>query len=144
MKINYPTLRIEDQPDDVLLALLIWGEARGKREGESGKAAVASVVLNRIKAGMGKDIRSVILKPKQFSCLNAGDPNRDKMEKIKPVNPVYEQCYEIANRVLNGSIPDPTDGATHYWNPKVVTPGWSRKMEWTVKIGSHQFAKEKS
>ena len=66
-----------------LLARLIQCEAGG--EGDTGMAAVASVVMNRVRASTGEyarvgqgSIRNIILQPGQFTCAQetvGGRPN---------------------------------------------------------------------
>ncbi|MBI5120055.1 MAG: cell wall hydrolase [Rhodospirillales bacterium] len=93
-----------NHPDPVdILARTLWGEARG--ESKAGREAVARVVLNRVaharaKGGRfwwGGDIFSVCLKPWQFSCWNANDPNRAKLEAVQEGNKIFDQCLRIAN-----------------------------------------------
>ncbi|TAN54915.1 MAG: cell wall hydrolase, partial [Rhodospirillales bacterium] len=104
-------------PADVL-ARTIWGEARG--ESKAGREAVAAVVMNRVGVAgrhggrfwWGNDVVSVCLKPWQFSCWNANDPNRAKLQAVDENNRVFAQCRRIADAALTGELDDPTDGAT--------------------------------
>ena len=133
---------IEDQDDDILLAMCLWGEARG--EPTEGKIAVAHVVNNRRKrAGwFGANLRSVLLKPFQFSCFNRADPNRNKL--LQPLvydkPKVWEECYACALAVMNQLAPDPTKGATHYFAGRM--PVWALEMAPLCEIGHHKFYKE--
>ena len=68
------------------LARTIYGEARG--EPIRGKEAVAAVVLNRVGRAMerggwwwGSSVAEVCRRPWQFSCWNADDANRTKIER---------------------------------------------------------------
>jgi len=136
----------EKWPLMILYSACIWGEGRG--EPEEGKIAIAHVIRNRwIKDGwFGKSLKGVILKPLQFSCFNHFDKNRRKL-----LNPlihdnfeVWKDCYEIAEKVYSGDIPDPTDGATHYHRKDMkVYPKWAEDMVKTCEIGSHIFYKER-
>ena len=74
----------------MLLALCIFGEARG--ESAAAQRAVAQVVVNRAQfahpvfgsrrdADFAENLRRVILKPKQFSCFLASDPNCAKLRR---------------------------------------------------------------
>ena len=135
----------KEWPDILLYSALIWGEARG--EPKEGKIAVAWVVRNRfIKGGWyGSTLKEVILKPYQFSCFLKSDPNKRKM-----LNPlaydsfdIWKECYDIAERVNQGELEDPTNGATHYHSKYMkIYPRWTRKMIKTCEIGSHIFYKE--
>ena len=56
-------------------------------------------------------------------------------------DPYFVQSMEIARGLLDGSIKDNTDGATHYFNPYKADPVWkdSPKMKSIKKIGNHSF-----
>lgn len=142
--------KLAELPDEELLARLVWGEARG--EFIEGKMAVANVVMNRVKSGKygGKGgVKGVVLKPWQFSCFNANDPNLGLM--LGPFGgrdaPIFNQCLTVAKIVLGELCSDNTLGATHYFNPDIVPGGWpaswdrSRMMR-RPTIGRHQFYRE--
>lgn len=131
---------IEDQYESVLLSLLIWGEARNQPI--EGKIAVGNVALNRAAKApkYGKDLSGVIIKPQQFSCFNKTNVNRKKMKLITFPDETYDICCDVAEKLICRIYKDNTEGATHYWNPLLANPGWSKKMKLTVKIKDHQFA----
>jgi N-acetylmuramoyl-L-alanine amidase len=137
------------------LVATVWGEARGQPV--QGQQAVARVVLNRAAARTpsgkpqwwGGSIEEVITKPWQFSCWNENDPNapgcRDLRDRLlrgpqAALSASEAQAYAAALAVLNGA-PDPTGGATHYFNPKAVKrpPKWADGKEPDVIIGAHHF-----
>jgi spore germination cell wall hydrolase CwlJ-like protein len=128
---------IQEQTELILLALCIWGEARG--ESKQGKEAVAHVVMNRYKhpKRFGKTVKEVILRPKQFSCFNAGSSSKDKMLSI-PADDVWTACLSAAQSVYLGKVKDNTMGATHYCRHDCF-PSWRKKMTQTTKIGDHVF-----
>ena len=118
----------------------IYGEAGG--EPDTGKAGVAAVLKNRLAGGQyGGDMQSVILAPKQFSLWNKGDPAGDNARKLSADSPSYQKIGQIYDGVMSGQIPDPTGGATHYYNPNVASPGWGPKLaqQNDVRIGNHRF-----
>ena len=118
----------------------IYGEAGG--EPATGQAGVAAVLKNRLAGGQyGGDMQSVILAPKQFSLWNKGDPAGDNARKLSPDSPSYQKIGQIYDGVMSGQIPDPTGGATHYYNPNVASPGWGPKLaqQNDVRIGNHRF-----
>ena len=133
-----------------LLALCIWGEARG--EPIEAQVGVGCVVRNRVndpgKDWWGDTYREVLLKPKQFSCFNVGDPNRAKMEQLlrlgevysKPEASAYFQAYWVANGVYEDSILDNTRGATHYHSGSIV-PSWAVGKEPRIQLGRLVFYK---
>lgn len=124
-----------------LLARTIQAEAGG--EGLKGMTAVGAVMNNRVAAGgkYGDGIRGVILKPGQFSAWNgitgyAGGQGGLDMASITP----SQHAYQVADMVLSGNIPDPTNGATHYYNPAAANPKWgTRSGNQFNRIGNHVF-----
>ncbi len=128
-----------------VLARTLYGEARG--EELAGIEAVASVILNRVafakrrgRYWWGNDVKSVCLKPAQFSCWNANDPNRKKLLALSPRDPAYRLCKRIAKRAVAGELSDQTDGATHY-HTHAVDPFWARGHVPVAEIGNHLFYK---
>ncbi len=124
-----------------VLTKTIYGEARGERQ--PGMEAVANVIINRAKnpGWWGRDVVSVCLKPKQFSCWNEDDPNRRVLEHNLSGDIVYRLCEQIARRALAGQLPDHTNGATHY-HTKSVQPRWAEHLVPCADIGHHLFYKE--
>ena len=133
----------KDRAGDIL-ARTIYGEARG--ESVRGKEAVAAVVMNRVRRAReaggtywwGGTVEAVCQRPWQFSCWNAGDPNRVKIEAVDDGNRVFQTCRRIARRALAGTLGDPTEGATHY-HAKSVNPPWARGRAPSAEIGHHLF-----
>jgi spore germination cell wall hydrolase CwlJ-like protein len=156
-------------PELDTLAQTIWGEAR--QEGTKGMIAVGNVIKNRAEANkkmFGQGIKGVALKPKQFSCWNEGDPNREKLKDIlqydklvsmrksptgEPFNEWFQKfkntgeyleyksylkAKEIAKQVLDGTVPDPTKGAVYY-HTLDVKPIWRTKLDQVAQYGNHVF-----
>ena len=126
---------------DVLIRT-VWGEARG--EPEEGMAAIAHVVLNRVRAQRywGRTISAVCQKPYQFSCWNANDPNRAQILQLVVGDVRVQQVSRIVDLVLGNRLADPTDGATHYhnrWMPR--PPRWVQGRQPCRLIGNHAFYK---
>jgi spore germination cell wall hydrolase CwlJ-like protein len=118
-------------------ARTLYGEARGQPL--DGIIAVASVVANRARRGVyGATPAEICLRPWQFSCWNARDPNRPIIERVQPGTFVFDVCRLVASLVLRGLLPDPTGGATHY-HTKGVAPDWSRGKTPSAVIGDHLF-----
>lgn len=94
-----------------LLARLIQCEAGG--EGDTGMAAVASVVMNRVRASAGEyarvgqgSIRKIILQPGQFTCAMEtvrGQPNQQNIYNMRPEDVQYQiaQWAMAGGRVIN-------------------------------------------
>ena len=132
--------------DLVLLALTIWGEARG--ELLAGKTAVAYVICNRMRR-LGCRISQIVLKPYQFSFWNTEDPSRWKISDIDPTSALWLECERAARAALYLIEADPTNGAEFYMNVELVKkqhggtlPKWwsaDTKQDGEIKIGQHTF-----
>lgn len=129
--------------DVVLLALTVWGEARG--ESDTGKLAVAWVMVNRHEAG---SISRVLLRPWQFSFWNTDDPSRPLIGEISGESDQWVACYKAACAAYFALVPDPTHGATNYLNVEATRrlrggslPDWYDSDKVTVVIDRHTFLK---
>lgn len=140
-------MTLEDmiKKDVDILARTIWGEARG--EGPLGMEDVAAVVVNRVKFSRarggywwGNTIAEVCLAPWQFSCWNANDPNRARLDIVGPSDPAFRVALDIANKAINGQLNDRTGGATHY-HTRAVRPSWKGQGQHTASLGAHEFYK---
>jgi len=133
-----PGLSIEQQPDDVVLAMCLYGEARG--ESALGKLAVAWVVKNRAVKN-GTTFKQECLRPAQFSSFNLIDVNRARLLLAYKNDPSsWARCETIVE--LLPYTTDPTHGADHYYAFDSVTPAWGRgNPAWleTTEIGAHVF-----
>ncbi|SOD92548.1 cell wall hydrolase [Caenispirillum bisanense] len=127
-----------------VLARTLWGEARG--EPVRGQEAVAAVVLNRVARAQarggrwwwGASVTEVCLKPWQFSCWNANDPNRPRLLALTPQTRGFAGALRIARRAVAGNLADPTDGATHY-HARGIHPPWAWRLVPCAEIGRHLF-----
>jgi spore germination cell wall hydrolase CwlJ-like protein len=120
------------------LAEVIYFEARS--EPEAGQAAVAQVVLNRVRSGLyPESVCGVVYQNRhrhnacQFSFACEG-----KSLRITEPEP-WRTATRIANEVLNGKtyISD-VGGSTHY-HANYVRPRWAKALQKTDTIGSHIF-----
>jgi len=163
------TVAPAENPDVNILAQTMWGEARS--HGANGMLAVGNVIKNRAEANMkmfGQGIRGVALKPKQFSCWNEGDPNRDRIEEIleydrlislrqSPDGTPFDEWFDefensgdymdykawllakdIAKKIISGRASDPTNGAVYYHTTD-VDPSWNAKLDHVATVGNHVF-----
>jgi len=158
-----PGLTLDEQPEPVVFACALCGEARG--DGRPGMEAVAQVVMNRVNhrnGHFGSSAKEVLLRPWQFSCFNKNDPNRAKMLDFWHSDPKsYALAEEIVSQALGGALPDTVGPATHYctlvdtlgrpmWNRDDSDkghPAWHSKQEIeagrtkeTARIGGHVYA----
>jgi spore germination cell wall hydrolase CwlJ-like protein len=125
------------------LARTIWGEARG--EGEAGMAAVASVIMNRLRISLrrgscwwGNSLIQICQKPFQFSCWNKDDPNLRPLLAVDARDLYFATALRIARRAVCGVLPDPTFGATHY-HAAGAHPYWAGAHKPVAVIGRQVF-----
>jgi spore germination cell wall hydrolase CwlJ-like protein len=136
---------VQPQDSEVdVMARTIYGEARG--ESYQGKIAVGWVIMNRVAFAQARDgywwgstIREVCLKPWQFSCWNANDPNRKVIESVGPNDPNFSQCFDVAGRVVSGKVPNPVEGATRYYAEYIAPLFWVRGATLVSKVSVHSF-----
>jgi spore germination cell wall hydrolase CwlJ-like protein len=130
-------LSVEDR--DYMIRTMVF---EAGTELDEGKAAVAHVILNRQRSGRwGDSIKEVVTAPWQF------EPWMTRRKQIKALSidhPSYQDAARVADAILSGEFPDPTEGATHFLNPKVVRkrrggslPAWARGEG--QRIGRHTF-----
>ena len=76
-----------DDPDQIILARALFGEARKTLVPDEARIAIGWVIKNRVESdGWGNSYSKVITKPLQFSAFNKNDPNRQYVE-----NPLHTQ-----------------------------------------------------
>lgn len=124
------------------LALNVYWETRGQAYVE--QLAVSHVVMNRVadtrypnticevvKQGKTRDGK-IVLNQCQFSWYCDGKPD-------EPVqNKAWHTAVYVAEQVYHRTIPDITEGATHY-HAVYVTPAWAAKKIRITQIGLHWF-----
>jgi hypothetical protein len=103
--------------------------------------AVACVIRNRADHPdwWGDDIRSVCLKPAQFSCWNANDPNLPKLQAVSASDPAFASALQIAHNAMSGSLADITEGADSYFALHAPMPKWATSDRFVKTIGNHAF-----
>ena len=132
-----------------LLAMTIWGEARGEMKNSPlGGILVGQVIINRWKkpCWWGRSLKGVILKPWQFSCWNDNDPNKEKMYAVMDNmaaggdDKLMRQCMHIAQGLILGYYMDYSGGANHYFSMNMSRPPkWSRGKTPVRIEGNHAF-----
>ncbi len=128
-----------------IVARTLYGEARGEyaQAGPAALIAVANVIVNRLKKGerYGKTLTEVCLKHRQFSCWNAGDPNRPLIQQEDlEKDPLFVLCKNVARKVSQEEWPDLTRGSDHY-HALSCKPSWSRAHKIKLRLGHHIFYK---
>lgn len=124
-------LSIETE-DLICLSQNVYHEARS--EDYQGQLAVAYVTLNRVgKKDFSDSICEVVYAQSQFSWTNDGlsDHTEDRHAFVKAMRASID--------AIRGSSPDPTLGATYFYNFNKVKPGWARAFTTSATIGSHRF-----
>lgn len=135
--------------DRDVLALTLWGEARG--EPVEGRIAVACVIRSRLQTGRwGRTYTEVCRAPKQFSCWSAaGGAQNHQALMVRvgiiqagavPADPILRECYWIADGTISGALQDRVGGATHYyarWLPE--PPAWANDGKVVAEVGDHRF-----
>ena len=130
--------RAEELPSDThCLALNLYHEARG--EDTSGVVAVGNVVLNRVQSKRFPSTVCKVVKQggtRRYKCQFSWycDGRSDK-EKNKAS---WQEMVWLAEKLLNGSISDNTDGALFYHTSN-VNPYWNVNMTLKVRRGGHIF-----
>ncbi|WP_306027151.1 cell wall hydrolase [Stappia sp. MMSF_3263] len=124
------------------LAEAVYFEARG--EPVDGQAAVAQVVLNRVRnPAYPETICKVVYQNRhlrnrcQFSF--ACDGVRDRISE----KPEWEVAQKVARETVSGQRYLEKVGASTHYHATYVSPRWARYMKRLDKIGQHIFYKTK-
>ncbi|ALL14420.1 cell wall hydrolase [Caulobacter henricii] len=119
------------------LAEAVYYEARG--ETPSGQAAVAQVVLNRVRhPAFPKSICGVVFQGAyrkigcQFSFACDGSMNRSRERGA------WRRAQKIAERALTGTVMNEVGSATHF-HTTGVAPGWGPRLLKVAQVGMHVF-----
>ncbi|MCA6286688.1 MAG: cell wall hydrolase [Phenylobacterium sp.] len=119
------------------LTQAVYFEARG--ESPAGQAAVAQVVLNRVrKAGFPKSVCGVVFQGSargagcQFSFACDGSMRQAREARS------WSQARHIAARALAGAVMTAVGDATHFHTVH-VSPDWSRDLREVTQVGLHIF-----
>lgn len=123
-----------------LLTRTLIGEAGD--QGDDGMAAVAHVVMNRLRSGRhGSDVSGVVLAPRQFEPWQT---RPRELMAIDPKSKPYQRAAAVVDRVAGGDLEDPTGGATHFLDEGIVRrrrggrlPDWADGSG--QRIGDHTF-----
>lgn len=117
------------EEDYMLLAKITQVESGN--ESYEGQLGVANVILNRVKdARFPNSIKGVIYSGKQFPPAHNG-----LLDKSKP----NASVLRAAKDALNGK--NNVENAVYFFNPRVSTSSFFKKLDVIVTIGHHSFAK---
>lgn len=123
--------------DRFFMAFCLWREARN--EPREGKVALAFSILNRVQnpKWWGSSINSVITKPWQYSSFT--DPNDKQLIKYPQDGTVWEECLDVACKVIDGLEKNPVPGADSYYATYIPKPKWAQESQFVAQIGGHRF-----
>lgn len=117
-----------NESDLEILARIVKGESPADAPFEEA-VAVASVVLNRVRAGgYGATIEAVAHAPWQFSCYNPDQRNQLYW------GPIPDYAWRAARQALAGD--DPVPGCCHYINPYLCHPSWADQKQLYRRFGT--------
>ena len=114
----------------------VYYEARG--ESVRGQAAVAQVVMNRVKhPAFPKSVCAVVFQGAgrsgcqfSFACDGSMKQRREAM--------AWNRARGIATRALSGALRAEIGSATHF-HTTAVSPGWAPQMLRVANVGTHVF-----
>lgn len=115
----------------------VLGEAAN--QGPTGMAAVAAVVKNRAESGQWSSDPATVAASHEFSAnLPVSRGGNLQGRNASPNSAIYQQALRAVQGVFDGSIPDPTGGATYYHVTGTSAPAQDA-MTRTAQIGAHSF-----
>jgi hypothetical protein len=129
-----------DDPDQIILARALFGEARSTLVPDKARIAIGWVIKNRVESKRWPDSYwEVITEPAQFSSFNTDDPNRPYVENPlhtdnKIDKEAWEHAYKIAGKIINSEVLDPTQGSNHYYDDSISIPDWAENQKPTLTI----------
>lgn len=122
------------------LAEAVYFEARS--EGEQGRAAVAQVVLNRVKSGLYPNTvcGAVYQNASRHLACQFTFACEGKSLRITEPGP-WRDAVRIAREVYDGTTYLAEVGASTHYHADYVRPYWARKLKKMDTIGRHVFYK---
>lgn len=138
-RVNPPQLPKSSDADIDWMGRTIFGEASSALQPREGQVGVAHVIRNRM-LDKGADAKSVVLEENQFDSWK-NPVTRAAMEALKGSD--LEYYKDVARKVLEGEIDDPTEGARHFFNPqgamKESLQPWQKLGRTTMNTGSYPY-----
>ena len=136
----------QSAPSDDLayMSRTLYGEARG--ESDSGVAAVAQVIMNRVQnSRYPNTVKGVVLQAMQFSVWNDGGSS---LMWLDEGNAQYARMLRIGRDVMEGRAVNTIGNALHYANLNTVagyyggtipSTHWIATATGQKQIGNHTF-----
>jgi N-acetylmuramoyl-L-alanine amidase len=123
-----PTVPGVSQSDLLLMAHVVYGEARG--EPQPGEVAIAAVILNRLRdPRFPHSVSAIVYQPGAFTAVADGQVNLQPDDKAR----------KAVEQAVHGI--DPSRGAVYYFNPATATNKWIWARPEILKIGKHIFCR---
>ncbi len=128
------------------LALNIYFEARS--EPIEGQLAVAFVTVNRMQSRRYPNtLCGVVWQKRQFSWTHDGKSDQPYEQRAwqqaqRLARFIFTKYLALPERVRR--IMDRTNGALHYYAPKLADPYWAKAKEVTFAVGGHVFLVDRS
>lgn len=132
----------------------LYGESRDKKQLKD-TIGVAHVIMNRTyRSVFPNSPCDVVIQRHQFEPLAKGKRLRkyaDLGMNGKIVVPAFipldqwNRLNKIAEKVYQLQLPDPTNGATHFWSPSAQralgrkAPKWSYRFQQVASLGDHRY-----
>lgn len=122
------------------LAEAVYFEARS--ESEDGRAAVAQVVLNRVKSGLYPDSVCGVVYQNSNRYLACQFTFTCEGKSLRITEPApWRDAVRIAREVYDGTTYLPDVGASTHYHAQYVRPYWAKKLKKMDTIGQHVFYK---
>ncbi len=114
------------------MAMNIYHEGRG--ESAKGRAAIASVTMNRVRSKRYPDtVCEVVWQRRQFSWTHIA-PRHHAITDLE----AWQQAIIVARLFLSGAQVSLVGNATHYHSVK-VQPNWQDESKLVALVGDHYF-----
>ena len=132
-------MNLSDNDRDAMTRIVL---AENRDADPSEQAAIAHVMLNRLQSGQFGSSMQAVLNARtksggyQFTPLGTAKNNPSS---INPSSPAYRATAQVINGVVDGTVPDPTGGATYYRNQDIAPGRPAGVAGGTIKIGAHTF-----
>ncbi|KRE17911.1 hypothetical protein ASE63_01585 [Bosea sp. Root381] len=122
------------------LAEAVYFEARS--ESEDGRAAVAQVVLNRVKSGLYPDSVCGVVYQNSHRYLACQFTFTCEGKSLRITEPgPWRAAVRIAREVFEGTTYLADVGASTHYHAQYVRPYWAKKLKKMDTIGQHVFYK---
>lgn len=122
------------------LAEAVYFEARS--EPETGQAAVAQVVLNRVKSGLYPSTICGVVYQNHNRYMGCQFSFACEGKSLRVTEPdAWARASRIASNVLKGDTYIANVGGALNYHANYVRPGWARALQRTGTIGHHIFYK---